>query len=390
MKLKDRWKSQVKIKAEGSQLPRFLSLLAARQILYRNAFWQGKTLFLELSARQYRAAAECARKAGVRIRIVSRRGPAFFCFRHRRRKWALLFVLPMLIGVGLMPCFLWTIRLEGLESVTQVEMLARLEAAGVHTGMWKGDLDTQQVKEQMLLAYPDLSFLSLRLEGTQLLVTAAEAEKAPEMVERYAPCDVVAGETCVIYSIVTESGKPLVQRGDVVQEGDLLIQGLVTLTDDDGNQTELPAHAAGVVYGKRTCVLEESMESTYEKQIWGDTAQSGLILRLGTHQLELRSPFGKQKQEAVCEEAVLQLSVGDGFSIGRREYWPYTTEPAVYTEEEMQEILAQRLEKRKAALLAEKSRVVLQEEVQFEQTQTGCRSVLKLTLMEDVGVLTPQ
>ena len=126
MKVKEFVQNSVRIKAQGTQLSRFLALLLARNILYQNAKYQGDSLFLDLPAKQYRQAVSCAKKAGVRIRIEKRRGAAFFFFRHRRRKWLLLLILPLVIAIGILPRFIWTIEIEGLQKISQVEMLRRL------------------------------------------------------------------------------------------------------------------------------------------------------------------------------------------------------------------------------------------------------------------------
>ena len=385
MKLKNRMQGKVRIRATGTQLSRFLSLLLSRGILYEKAMYEGNALFLEISAGQYRQAVACAKKSGVRIRIAERKGATFFFFRHRRRKWAILFVLPALIMIGILPRFIWSIEIEGLRAISQVDMLGRLEKAGIHTGMPKSELDTFDVKENMLLAYEDLSWLSLSVEGTVLKVKALEAVAAPDMVEREAACDVVAAQNCVIYSIVTESGTPLVKQGDVVKQGEVMILGEVTLQDDDGNKTAFPAHAAGEVFGKCTWRAEESIERLYNRPVWKDELHLGWMLRLGAQSWVLRNPFGKSEMEASTETVLWRLPFWKSLCLCKMEYEPYELEQAEYTREEMEQRLRERLEKKKAELMAEKGRVALDENWNFEETDAGMTASLKIVLMEEVG-----
>ena len=90
---------QVRVRVQGDQIGRFLTVLIARGILYENAAYEGAEFFLTLAARHYRKASVCAKKTNVRLRIVSKKGWPFFCFRHRRRKWTVLFVLPMMLAI---------------------------------------------------------------------------------------------------------------------------------------------------------------------------------------------------------------------------------------------------------------------------------------------------
>lgn len=385
MKVKECIQGKVVVKVQGTQLSRFLSLLLARKILYQNAGYQGDSLFLEIPAASYRVAVSCAKKAGVRIRIAGRRGLPFLCFRHRRRKWTLLFALPLLAALCLLPQFVWTIELEGLESISQMEMLQRLEKVGLRRGMWKSDVDVLAARNELLLAYSDLSWLSLSVDGTVLKVAAAEAVPAPEMVDRASPCDIVADQTCVVYSIVTESGTPAVQAGDVVKAGDVLIQGQVTLKDDDGSETAVAARAAGEIYGKRVWEAEAEIEKVYEQAVWNEKDYHGLLLRFGEKKLELRNPFVKWERAAQTEETVLRLPFWPEVCLSYLTYAPYETREAEYSREEMEQRLSERLEKQKAAFLADGGRVVLGEEVRFEETASGLKGVLELTVMEQIG-----
>lgn len=386
MRVEKMIKGSVTVRAQGTQLSRFLSLLLARNILYQNAQYQGGDLLLDLPAKEYRQAVSCAKKAGVRIRIDARRGLPFLFFRHRRRKWMLLILLPLLAAIVWVPRYIWRIEIEGLEEITQLEMLRRLEEAGVHEGMEKNEIDSLAVKDEILLAYPDLSWLSVSVEGSVLRVRAAEAVLPPEMVDRLSPCDIVAQERCVIYSVVTEGGTPQVKQGDVVEQGDVLIRGEVVLKDDDGNESIQAAHAAGVVFGKRQCRLEEEMSYAYEEPIWEETSYHGFLVRLGGRKLELKNPFRQQaEREAMTETTILRLPFFSGFSLSHLVHEPYTLQEKTYTREEAELKLQERLEKRRAALLQEGNQVVLEEEQFFEETEDGLKGVLEITLMEEIG-----
>ena len=302
MKISKKMRGWVKIRVSGIQQARFLSVLLARGILYENAAYEEGILYLDMPAHQFKVAVLCAKKTGVRLRIVSKRGLPFLFFRYRRKKWTLLFVLPMMMIAFILPHFIWTIEVEGLEKISYVEMLSRLEQLKVTKGVRQSELELERVKNQLLLQYEDLSFVSLTLEGTTLKVLIEERLAAPQMVERDEPCDLVSKENCVIYSVVTESGTPVVQAGDVVQKGDVMIRGEVILKDDVGNETIVPTHASGEIYGKIIWRGETEIEKEYKSQLFSGNAQRGLGIRFGKKKIELRWPFEKKEKEVVIEE----------------------------------------------------------------------------------------
>ena len=103
MKISKKMRGWVKIRVSGIQQARFLYVLLARGILYENAAYEEGILYLDMPAHQFKVAVLCAKKTGVRLRIVSKRGLPFLFFRHRRKKWTLLFVLPMMMIAFILP-----------------------------------------------------------------------------------------------------------------------------------------------------------------------------------------------------------------------------------------------------------------------------------------------
>ena len=130
--------------------------------------------------------------------------------------------------------------------------------------MWKWSLNCYQVKEKMLKKYSDLGWLSLTIRGSTLAVRMSEAVETPDIVQKGEPKDRVSDRTCIIYSIVTRSGVPKVKKGDVVQEGDLLIAGTQEIVGDDGSVTAYDyVEADGDVLGKCQYELESSVAVSY-------------------------------------------------------------------------------------------------------------------------------
>ncbi len=390
MKIKNKLQGWVRVRVKGTQIGRFLSVLMARGILYENAEYEEDSLFLEMPSKHFREAVACAKKTGVRLRIVSKRGLPFLFFRHRRRKWTIVFVLPMVAMLFLLPRFVWSIEVDGLEAISQVEMMGRLELMGISKGVRQSELDLEQIKNQMLLTYEDLSFVSLTLDGTTLKVIAEETVAAPEFIERSEPCDMVAKRTCVIYSAVTESGTPIVRSGDVVQAGDVMIRGEMILKDDAGNETIVPVHAAGVIYGKMMWRAEAEIERKYTKQIFSEKMESGIRIWMGDRDIVLRWPFSESENEVVLEEELWRLPLGDFLSFHKLTYGAYECEEAEYTREEMEERLKERLDRQLAEEIEHGEQLVLEQQYRIEETEKGMKAVLEAEIMESIGETVPR
>lgn len=115
----------------------------------------------------------------------------------------------------------------------------QLQELGVQRGAALGSIDKRQVEEAVQQAHPELTYVSLRRRGTSLELFVVEATDPPEIFDRNQPVDVVAGSAGLIVGVTVFSGTALVQPGDTVRQGQVLIQGV----DHNGN----PCHASGQV-----------------------------------------------------------------------------------------------------------------------------------------------
>lgn len=390
MKLKQVIEGSVYVRAKGAQIGRFLSVLAARDILYENVVYETKGIMLEIPARKFKEAVICGKKTGMKLRILSKKGMPFWVFRQRRKKWTMFLVLPMVLLTFYLPCFIWSIEVEGLENISQVEILTRLEKLGVRKGIRQNKISLENVKNELLLIYDDLSFLSLAVNGSTLNVLVEEAVNPPEAAERLEPCDLVAQETCIIYSIVTEQGTPMVRAGDVVQAGDILISGEVIQKNDDGSEKRIETHASGEVYGKMSWRSEEEIDKNYVNKVYLSENNKGFRLNTGIKSFVIRWPFGKHENESIIESEVWRSSLNGNISISQLVFAGYEYQNAEYTEDEMEEKLKEKLSQKLASEMEEGEKIILKENFTMQQTDTGMRALLEAEIMGNIGVAVPR
>ena len=371
----------------GTQTARFLSLLLKKGVLYRDLEAERGRLHLTTAYRDRAVFLACAEKTGTGIQAEGESGLPLWRKKYRNR-WA--FLAAMVLSFGLLYASaqrIWSIRIEGTVQLTETEMRARLEEHGITEGMRRRTLKSEELRERLLLDYPDLSWLSLTVDGTCLIVRTAEVTVGPGLREREDCFDLAAAKTCIVYSIVTERGTPLVRRGDVVQEGDRLILGRVTLQADDGTETYQYGEARGCIYGKCRYELSEAQPAEYMKKIYGKNGR-GWRICWGKNAFSIKNPFRSwEKYDTISglTKWLNALSGGPRIWLEKQVYCPYEEQPETYTEEEMEQLLKERLELRKVQLLAECRGVLLEEEYRSEETEQGRRGVLVLSVMEEIG-----
>ena len=159
--------------------------------------------------------------------------------------------------------FLWGIKISGVDDDPE-EILAALSDAGLAPGIWSGGLDTDEISRRFLVAHPEYSYAGICQTGMIVSVDLAHAEPV-EQSESYAGyANLVASASGIVVRREVMAGECLVQPGDVVQRGDLLISG-IRRTE---NGTFLPVHARGFIYCETSEVYETFVPFRKEREVY--------------------------------------------------------------------------------------------------------------------------
>ena len=80
--------------------------------------------------------------------------------------------------------------------------------------------------------YPDITFVSARVQGTRLLLTIQEENLTEDIRQTNSPCNLISDLDGEIVNIVIRNGTPLVKTGDICKQGDILVSGEVPILND--------------------------------------------------------------------------------------------------------------------------------------------------------------
>lgn len=159
-----------------------------------------------------------------------------------RRWWGLtLFVLLL----GALTVYLSTrilfIAVQGNAQVPPRLILERAGECGVYFGASGRELRSEQVKNHLLWAIPELRWAGVNLEGCCAVITVAERDHG--LQEEQGSGDIVASVDAVVTEVYPQAGSVLVAPGQAVHSGEILISGATDL----GLCTRVD-RAAGEVY----------------------------------------------------------------------------------------------------------------------------------------------
>ncbi len=218
----------VSFRAEGGFPERFLNLSAHRQITLWNTKREGISLYACCMARDYPRLRGIARKTGVRMRVTSRHGIPFWLNRYRARAGLVVGAAVYVLLLQLLSGYIWVVDVIGNETVSTDTIKQAVAACDVGVGDPVLGLDIPDIQLEALRRLPDLSWITVNMEGSIAHVVVSERKNPDDDRTPRQPANVKAAADGVIVSMEVYEGDALVQVGDAVGEGMLLVSGVRT------------------------------------------------------------------------------------------------------------------------------------------------------------------
>ncbi len=238
-------KGYVTIIVQGVFPERFLNICARRGIYLWNVQRIDRfRISANISIKGFRLVRPIAKKARCRICIKKRSGIPFYVFKHRKRKLLAFGAVFFLCLIIILTRFIWAIDVSGNEEIETGHIIAVLAEAGLKPGLPSGKLDVYDVQSHVMTKLDKVAWIGINLKGTTVFVEIKERTLKPDIFQKDLPCNIVAKADGVIEVIDAVNGNRLVNIGDVVAKGQLLISGIIDSKTGEGVRY---VHADGVV-----------------------------------------------------------------------------------------------------------------------------------------------
>lgn len=152
-------------------------------------------------------------------------------------------------------------KLDGVDENMQKEILEIIQNEGVEVGKYKGNIDVQSLINKIRIAKEDVAWVGMEIKGTNLVIDVVEADKKPEIIDESDICNIVANKDGIVTKVEAQNGTPIVNVGDMVKKGDILVQGWI-----EGKYTDNRyVHAEGDIMAK---VWYSDKEKVYYNQTY--------------------------------------------------------------------------------------------------------------------------
>lgn len=272
----------VNITVEGFFVERFINNCINNKIfLWRIKRKNSTLLTANVNIKDFKKIRSIAKKTKCKVNINSKKGLPILLHRYRKRKLLLIILVPIVLAVLISSRFIWNIEVIGTENISPEEIISELGEEGVLIGKKKSSIDSKKVINSIRLKRDDISWMSLDMKGTNIIVTIVEAEKKPDIIDKNEYCNIVANEKGVITKITADTGTALVQVGDIVEKGDILIGGYM-----EGKYTDTRyVHAKGTIEAK--VWYTKNIKSSFTREISEETGNQKNIYSININNFKI-------------------------------------------------------------------------------------------------------
>ena len=233
----------VNFKAYGGLADRFLNLCTRDKIPVWNIKNVKGVILACTTVSGYFALKRPARKSGMKIVAVEKKGLRFFLRKNRSRVGLVAGALIFIGVIVALSQFVWSVSVVGNVELEEDYILSVFEEHGVKVGAKVSTIDSKEIAKKVVSEMEGLSWAAVNRKGSVIVIEVREGIKAPEIYDSKTPTNLVASQDGVIMSIDILNGKEEVKPGWAVTKGDLLVSGVISRA----NGEEMLVHADGYV-----------------------------------------------------------------------------------------------------------------------------------------------
>lgn len=216
----------VSLIVEGKSLEKLINMAVGRGLYLWDVKWldQDKAR-VKVRLNAVKSLRHMARRTKSRFRIAGKGGLPFKIARIKKRKLLLAGAVVSVLLLYVMSSFIWFVEVKGNKRLPAEKVISAAEHAGLAMGTPKIGLDKDKIEKYIKNAVPEVSWVGVRITGTKAVIEIAEKVIVPPVDN--SPADVIAERDGLVQEMLVLNGKPVVNEGDMVKKGDVLITGVM-------------------------------------------------------------------------------------------------------------------------------------------------------------------
>lgn len=375
--------------------PRFLNIAARSGLEFWGFLREGDRLVVRGKSGQYKKLRPLARRCGARPRLRKRGGFPFLIKKVWKQRGL---VVGALCGAGLyfwLSGACWGVTVSGAQTLTLSQVLAAARENGLYPGARLSELDPKGVGVAIQNDLSGVAWLSVNTEGCFVEISLREGLSSPQVTDDREWSNIVASREGTVVSIQAERGRPVVELGETVQAGQMLIAGLyVQEVDPYSPPPEDPYQVLGAARGSVQALTYREFTVTVPRE-QTQIVPSGKTVTLRSMSLfGLRLPLGwASAPQGECRvwrrsQSWAPLGVELPLSFETVSWEPLEEESVTLSQEEWEQAALRQLRRVQREELPAGSKVV-EEELTYSYEEGVCTLRAACRCQEEIGVVRP-
>jgi similar to stage IV sporulation protein len=214
--------------AVGGFSERFINLAASRRIDLWDVICIDNSIKGKIAAKKFYKLRSVARKTGVKIKIIRKRGLPFYIRTHNDRIGLIIGGIFFIAFAAIMNRFVWCISAVDSEKFSAQEIIEVAENIGLRHGVYVPGFDEEKAAREIYKAFGgELAYVKVNIKGSLAVIEFRDSRQKLEIQEKGEPSNIMADFDGVIVSDETYQGVKNISRGNAVKTGDVLISGVV-------------------------------------------------------------------------------------------------------------------------------------------------------------------
>lgn len=374
----------VSIKVEGYYIERFINICMSKKIFFWNMKREKSSiLYANIGIEEFKKIKKIAQKVNCRVHIERKKGLPFVFNKYKKRKVFLLLLITVIIALLVCSNFVWNIEITGIEKIKYEEIYKQLEDNGLKIGSIKNKIDTKKIIGDIRLKRNDIAWIGINIDGTNVKVEIVEAKEKPEIIDENDYCNIISNKDCIISKINVQNGTAIAKVGDIVKQGEILVEGTINGKYMDTIYVNSSAEIEGKVwYSKKK--QEEYIQNIEEKT---GNEENKYKIKFNNFQINLYKTLSNfENYDTIINER--KLSIFSNFylpiEIIKISNYEKIEREIKYEEEELKRKMIESLEEELKQEVGE-DKNILNKYVNYKKLESGIEIELVYEVLEDIG-----
>lgn len=178
------------------------------------------------SSSEYKKLHTIAHHNGGIVKIERKRGLLFPFLAIQKRAGLLAGALAFVVIINTLTGFVWNIDVVGNNRIKTEQIKSFFAQNGLHEGVHWHSFDHDQLENLMMASFDDCAWVHINRFGTTARIEINEATLKPDIDDNNGYANLISNRDGIVVKIDIRRGWKVVNVGDAVTKGDLLVSGV--------------------------------------------------------------------------------------------------------------------------------------------------------------------